>query len=145
MRVSTLAVPTLFGRFTHAAIYSTLGPEQLMRVFALPAHPDVPHSPALIVERFGVIGAPPEPIYDLLANAEQWPSWDPAITYAETEAHRPLQAGDSFSKEENGADLSAEIGNGCTARTSCAEPSVKVRTRDHQNRFAFCCVSARFW
>lgn len=107
--VSTLAVPSLFGRFTHAANYSTLGPDQFSRVFALPAHREVPRSRQLIVERYEIINAPPQLIYDVLADADAWPTWDPVVTFAETEAHRPLEAGDVFSKEERGTEISAKV------------------------------------
>ncbi|MDP1828505.1 MAG: SRPBCC family protein [Archangium sp.] len=119
--VSAVVVLAIVGRVGRATTWSSVGPEQAARVFPLPAHAEVPPSPDLVVERFIVITAPPGAIYELLAAVEQWPTWDPAITSARADAHRSLEVGDTFSKEESGTAI--------TARVLEAEPGRLLRWR----------------
>lgn len=92
-----------------AGTHSTLGPAERAGAFALPAHADVPPAPDIVVERFAVIEAPPRRIYQLLADVERWPGWDPNVAATRAHAGRPLQAGDRFFQHTGGYRIEARV------------------------------------
>jgi len=98
-----------FSGFGRARTYSTLGFEQRRDVPALPAHPEVPKSPDLVIERYAVISAKPEKIFELLTHAQKWADWDHGITRVAVPARRPLMVGDVFTKVEMGIKVEAQV------------------------------------
>lgn len=98
-----------FSGFGRAKTYSTVGEEQRRELGALPDHANVRAEPDLVVERFAVISAPPEAIYDVLVSAEKWPDWDHGISRVSVPARRPLEVGDRFTKVESGMTVEAEV------------------------------------
>ena len=98
-----------FSGFGRARTYSTLGVEQRRDVPALSAHPEVPKSPDLVIERYAVISAKPEKLFELLTHAQKWADWDHGITRVAIPARRPLMVGDVFTKVEMGIKVEAQV------------------------------------
>ena len=98
-----------FSGFGRARTYSTLGFEQRRDVPALSAHPEVPKSPDLVIERYAVISAKPEKLFELLTHAQKWADWDHGITRVAIPARRPLMVGDVFTKVEMGIKVEAQV------------------------------------
>lgn len=98
-----------FSGLGRARTYSTLGMEQRRDLSALPVHPEVPKNPDLVIERYAVIAAKPERIYELLTNAQRWADWDHGITRVAVPARRPLMVGDVFTKVEMGIRVEAQV------------------------------------
>ena len=82
---------------------------QAASIVPLPARPEIPASPDVVVERTIDIDAPPEHVFAILVDVERWPTWDPAVKTVKAHAGRPLEGGDRFYQDPAGYECEALV------------------------------------
>ena len=78
-------------------------------IVPLPARPEIPASPDIVVERTIDIDAPPEHVFTILTDVERWTDWDPVVKTVKAHAGRSLQVGDRFFQDPAGYECEALV------------------------------------
>ena len=108
LALGAVAVTQLGCASTHSRVPAATA-THAASIVPLPARPEIPASPDLVVERTIDIDAPPEHVFAILTDVERWTDWDPAVKTVKAHAGRSLQVGDRFYQDPAGYECEALV------------------------------------